>query len=756
MVGLKYAFLVLLILGVSSAYTSSGNAFYCNGCDDCTAALNDNAHNIVYLGKDIVMSGEDKICIERPENFTNKIFDCQGHKITGNDGIIFSLDENNGNTIRNCVAEHFLSAFNLNFCSGNILENNLMYGGHMGIRIFYSFDNNFVNNTVYDVDFGLDFYNSNNNDIKDNTVYTVNLYGFYLSESSNNFFKDNTAYNAHSGFVTGKDSGSNIFYSNTAYDNEINGFVSVYLTANDSFTGNSAYNNDAGFLLSFSSQSRLNGNNVCGNNIDILVLDTDSTTENTNLGNGNICDSVQSWNDEGATGCTYACSDAGTILPDVVPDKNYLDKGPSILDSIPGISEEEYNKTSYESRCDYSAGRFIIATSFNRICDDDCEYESAVSELAQALNDDCYTVEIIDLDLGGTWSTYDEAKTVSEKIKPKLKEVIGDYEWGTYLFILGDYYTIPPCVYYDGVESSQGFLFFGGEDYYFLSDDCYGTDEDGPAEIVISRLPTPRESAAVAYLDRMTEYHISKANGIYGLNKERLEDKYGPRRIGNVIWYYLMSSRDQSLHAKGHPEIKSYEIPGPSLFGFFDEPGEEPDMDAYPIHYYMLHGNFKNTRWSTVDNVTGVTNKDTFPYPFAVLSLACYGGSLYGDASIPPMWMFNGYTDVETVTPNVFIGSTRVSYFGNTKDVPVGSDIFFEEFHGNFDSGMEIGNAFLMAKKEVYGYDYDGNLVVGLRDFISSVKGDAKVKAINRKVALEYQLYGDPLLTKWDMTQAGE
>ncbi|MBU3905290.1 MAG: hypothetical protein KJ906_04045, partial [Nanoarchaeota archaeon] len=74
---------VMILLSVSGfAYTDDGSAFYCDSCTDCTDALNDNTRSTVYLNADIIdYSGA--ICINNPTQFSNKIFDCQQHTISG-------------------------------------------------------------------------------------------------------------------------------------------------------------------------------------------------------------------------------------------------------------------------------------------------------------------------------------------------------------------------------------------------------------------------------------------------------------------------------------------------------------------------------------------------------------------------------------------------------------------------------------------------------------------------------------------------
>jgi len=58
-----------------------------DACVDCSAALNDNtncANQVNYVGT-VQISNHTGICINNPANFSNKIFDCQGHTIDGDD-----------------------------------------------------------------------------------------------------------------------------------------------------------------------------------------------------------------------------------------------------------------------------------------------------------------------------------------------------------------------------------------------------------------------------------------------------------------------------------------------------------------------------------------------------------------------------------------------------------------------------------------------------------------------------------------------
>ncbi len=150
---------LILIGGINvNAYIAYNNAFYCGNstmsageiCSDCTNALNNNSYFKVYLNASVL--NYTGTCIDNPENFTNKIFDCRGHTIDGDDsgsGHGIYLNGKNWDTIRNCTVTDF----------------------SIGVYLISSINNNLINNTA----------NSNGN------------HGIYLDSSINNILIDNTA-----------------------------------------------------------------------------------------------------------------------------------------------------------------------------------------------------------------------------------------------------------------------------------------------------------------------------------------------------------------------------------------------------------------------------------------------------------------------------------------------------------------------------------------------------------------------------------
>ncbi|MBU5575417.1 MAG: right-handed parallel beta-helix repeat-containing protein, partial [Candidatus Aenigmarchaeota archaeon] len=222
----------------------------CNSCGDCIDALNSPNCNIVYLTADILdNSGK---CIDNPENFTNKIFDCQGHVIdgTGNWEGIYLIGKHN-NTIKNCIIKEFNTQIYLENSDNNTLDNNTLNASlQMSYPIyFYQCSNNFIiNNSCYggEITIMCEYGNcqGNNNSFINNTFMgsdSKSLYFWnYLSES--NKFLNNNFLNAvfENSYGSGNLIKDNKFYYTS--DIEKNYYIiSEYESANDSIENNIIY-----------------------------------------------------------------------------------------------------------------------------------------------------------------------------------------------------------------------------------------------------------------------------------------------------------------------------------------------------------------------------------------------------------------------------------------------------------------------------------------------------------------------------------
>mgnify|MGYP003875885617 CR=1 FL=1 len=132
--------LFLIVLVFSFAFISktvSAVTCTCLNCTDCTEKLNNASCDEVLLSADIT-NFKESACINQPENASNKIFNCDGHKIDGIDtdayGIYFHSVENI--TIKNCEITDFKSGLYLYNVSGAIVENIKGSSNKNGIEIY--------------------------------------------------------------------------------------------------------------------------------------------------------------------------------------------------------------------------------------------------------------------------------------------------------------------------------------------------------------------------------------------------------------------------------------------------------------------------------------------------------------------------------------------------------------------------------------------------------------------------------------------
>ena len=860
----------LLLFGFANAYTSSGNAFYCNSCEDCTAALNDNGHNIVYLENDVQAKGT---CIEVIiENFTDKVFDCKGHKIIGplnlddpelscgicvGFGITFDPSTNrvvtetafpSNSKINNCDISGFADAIILTeYASHMVVSNNVIHHNIDGI-ISAAPNSTITNNVAYDntedsfrimsdVLFGSDFYNADNYLIENvaynsgtgfnicsrdtklvnNTAYDNSKNGFYIDrdgiiltnnvaynnlqhgfhldppyhsiiisntayknkgdgfcvEGKNNTLRNNVAYdNSKNGFNL-NDADSSFFINNLAHDNADNGFyffqpylhVLINNTANknkngfyfehvefSNFTNNRASNNsEYGLHLGYVSHHNSLINNIfCNNDVDIHKDESDPLL---NYAHDNICDNAVNWNDEGRNGCTYTCSEVdisdSSIIDSVISGiTSFID---DLINGILSFLNPDYEPEVEESDsiADVTGPTpdFYIVTSFNRICPEskfgnDCPYNEKIDELKTSLEAEGYIVRVVNFQLEGNWKSFDDIELVADDTSATFREQAPVLDKNTYVLIFGSYAAIPPCVYRDQTEKS---FFAIDEEEVFISDDCYGTSNDGPSEAIISRIPHVPTGKSLNYLDAMANYHSERSRGVYGLNDYRLSNEYSKPCPNHLMTFYYIFTLPNMIKHFDYNEVETEQY----RYMRFDEPvfiweagsdNQGTNHNAYPIQYYSAHGSPNRPEWIDEDGKT-VLYPSPQDYSFLAVSLACYGGYLTGD-SIAETWLFqNTYWNN---APNVFIGSTDFSYFDSGYIRPIGGDLLLNKFHEEFDSGNTAGEALLSAKKYVYSHKYEG-----LSSWVFTDNNEACVK--NQKVAVEYQLYGDPLLTKADM-----
>jgi len=282
----------------------------CNSCDDCNAKLN-GSYSVVKLTADI--TDQSGTCIEF--NTNNTEFDCQGHMIDGDssgiDHGIYIGDFNNtgggsNNTVKNCVVTQFSEGIRV-YSDNNTLYNNTISNNKKGIYIGVSNYNILISNNVSsNSHMGIHIHDSSNNTIINNTA-SNNAKGIYLYYSCNyNTLINNTASNNNVG-VTIRSSHNNTLTNNIAPDNKYG--IVFYTSSYNTLTNNTANSNTYdGIEFYDSSSNTLNSNHVCSSaNSDFYLSNSPA-----NSGTANYCDNPGGWNDTGASGCTYQCSEVTT------------------------------------------------------------------------------------------------------------------------------------------------------------------------------------------------------------------------------------------------------------------------------------------------------------------------------------------------------------------------------------------------------------------------------------------------------------
>ncbi|MFN3527521.1 MAG: nitrous oxide reductase family maturation protein NosD, partial [Candidatus Altarchaeaceae archaeon] len=329
---LAILFFSFLIESVNAYNIVGGGVCTCSSCSDCTNALNDNKCSYVKLTADII--DHSGTCIDNPQNFNNKIFDCQGHKIGGygwDDGIYLHNKQNN--TIRNCIITDFYYGIYLDSSSNNTLINNTMNNNRYNFNIcggeisyyyqdidtsntvngkpiyYWTNEKNAPNNcknaeinelsnagfvalvgcdniTVKNLNLennshGILLVNTTNSRILNNTASSNRNYGIYLVSSSNNTLIGNNVSSNNIGIPL-LGSLNNILTGNNVNLNWFDG-IYLYSSSNNILTGNNVDSNYyEGIVLIYSSYNTLTGNNVDSNGYGISLY---SSSNNTLTGN---------------------------------------------------------------------------------------------------------------------------------------------------------------------------------------------------------------------------------------------------------------------------------------------------------------------------------------------------------------------------------------------------------------------------------------------------------------------------------------
>jgi parallel beta-helix repeat protein len=170
----------------------------CSSCGECSTKLSDSNCDIVQLTTDI-MDYDGGTCIDNPDNFFNKVFDCKGYTID-QDGSSYGfgiyLYGKSGNIIKNCVINEFDTGIVLYYYSnGNTIDSNEISGGGTGIEITDFSNANTIGNSMISSNFdGIVFkWNADQNQFIGNQILDNIRYGvwFWPESGESNYLRSN-------------------------------------------------------------------------------------------------------------------------------------------------------------------------------------------------------------------------------------------------------------------------------------------------------------------------------------------------------------------------------------------------------------------------------------------------------------------------------------------------------------------------------------------------------------------------------------
>jgi parallel beta-helix repeat protein len=168
----------------------------CNSCADCSDKLASGDYSTVILTTDIWNQAGS--CIYMVSGESNRVFDCDGHTIDGDDEYVdpdwgVRIYNGSNNTIRNCTISDFDYGINLSHATNNVIDANNLISNEIGIYVEAAAHAATIgNNTIEDNQTGIALYNTNNHTVNSNVVCMNSNWDFYLESSSGNTGDNNT------------------------------------------------------------------------------------------------------------------------------------------------------------------------------------------------------------------------------------------------------------------------------------------------------------------------------------------------------------------------------------------------------------------------------------------------------------------------------------------------------------------------------------------------------------------------------------
>ncbi|CEG13985.1 hypothetical protein MSIBF_A840002 [groundwater metagenome] len=348
-------------------------------CSCINEALNDNLRCYIEVKLNNSIINWTETCVDNPLNFTNKIFDCQGHIIDGDDsgtlldptyGIYLYGRQNN--TIKNCIVTDFEFGIYLDGSLNNIISNNTANSNDGdGIQLYASSNNTLANNTANSNSIvGIFLYSASNNIIINNTANSNDNYGIDLRSSSNNTATNNTMNSNAYGIYIYDNSNFNKILNNEISNNTKNGiavsyrskFYSGYRSSNNTIENNEILNNEFGIYIEYSSDNNITNNAINSNKYGIYGLDNSNFNQ---ISNNEISNNNE-------TGITISNCYAGSC--NFNGNSNNTIEGNEILNNKIGIFSDVSNSTinnntiCNNTNLDFNSSAWLSSSGDNNSC----------------------------------------------------------------------------------------------------------------------------------------------------------------------------------------------------------------------------------------------------------------------------------------------------------------------------------------------------------------------------------------------------
>jgi len=287
----------------------------CSSCEECESRLNNSLCSEVFLTSNLTKY--EGVCINNPQGFNNKTFNCQGYSVEGSPGSIWiKLQNKSWNTIKNCVISGFAQAIFVEQVSNSSLINNIFVSNGIGIYMVYSYGNKIENNSINYSNYGIYLMDSSNNDILANSIESSEYYGIHLmgfSQSTQyNFLAENVLKgNRDSGIYLQTGADYNILKNNLALENEDG--ITIHSSRNNILENNSLVRNNRGIVLFSSQESVLEANLMENNTNNLYIAGADKEDYIHNISTTNLVDNKPVYYYLGNCNNLVAPEDAGML-----------------------------------------------------------------------------------------------------------------------------------------------------------------------------------------------------------------------------------------------------------------------------------------------------------------------------------------------------------------------------------------------------------------------------------------------------------